>query len=210
MQYSEIISTALAYADRTDNSVSSKVDMFLKIAESRINRYLTTQDMVLTSNTPIVADAFLYALPSDFLMLRGISIKNNSDPKTSYQLSYVTPKLIEDIISIGISSSSYTMIGNSIKIASLPDTTDPTNNWVLEIDYYKNVPALTSVNNENWLSILSPDTYVFGLMTEISAFVKDKDSAALWDTRFKNALDELNSQDDLHLWAGPSINTMPG
>ena len=210
MLYDEIISSAMAYADRTDASVSSKIGIFLSIVESRISRYIHTQDMVIITDIIIIANTFLYPLPADFLTLRGITIKDSLNPKNAYQLNYVNPGTMDDIVRIGNYSQSYTMIGNNVMIASLPNVDDTETSYVLEISYYKDIPPLNATDNENWLSILSPDAYIFGLMVEISSFVKDKEAAIMWDSRFKNSLDELGAQDDLHLYGGPPIITKIG
>lgn len=201
MNYTDIVNTALLYADRgDDDEVTSKVDSFLRIVEARINRVLQTRNQskrayLLTSST-----ADYYSLPSDFAGLRNIILKTEVNSISGTPMEYMTPEYLNAYIEAGNTGAYYTIISNSIQIPPVDD------NQVLEVIYYQKIVPLTSTASENWLSSYSPDTYIQGLLVEISSFVKDADSAALWESRFKGSLDEISLEDAIDRWSGPPLS----
>ena len=77
---------------------------------------------------------------------------------------------------------------------------------MIEIAYYRKLPALTSTDSHNWISDDNPDVYVFGLMVEISSFVKDAEAARLWDSRFITSVKEVSMDDAVDRWSGTPLS----
>lgn len=195
MNYSEIVSTALAYSDRADSvDVSSNIDNFLRIVESRVNRKLRTSNQTKRAQIVTSSSIDFYALPSDFAGLRNIESVIDTE-RANYE--YVTPEKINVHISNNLSEKVYTIIGNSLQICP------PLDDTVLEINYYQRIIPLTSTADTNWLSTVAPDAYVQGLLVEINSFVKDPDSAAIWEARFNTTVGELDLEDSKDRWSGP-------
>ena len=63
MIYSEIVDLALGYSDRQDSEVISRIDLFLKIVEARVNRLLMTMDMSARAHTIMNSSTEFYTLP---------------------------------------------------------------------------------------------------------------------------------------------------
>lgn len=203
MNYTEIKDTALGYADRSDSEVTSRVDLFMKMVEARVNRRLEIQPMVAFSQTALVDNVFEYTLPNDYLSLKAVKIVNLDNENHSYPLEMGTPERVTTFRLDGDDHRIYCVIGNTVQICSNPY--DATLNLVLEIAYYQKCPALTSLATTNWVSDNHPDLYVFGLMTEINAFVKDANATMLWEQRFNGVLAEISEQDQRYLWSGPTL-----
>ena len=96
MNYAEIVALALSYADRTDAEVANRVDDFLRVVESRINRVLKTMDMSTRTTTITITDKEYYTLPDDFAGMRDIEIR---EAASSYKttLQYLNPEQLNNI-----------------------------------------------------------------------------------------------------------------
>lgn len=203
MNYTEIKNMALGYSDRSDTEITTKMDLFLRMVESRINRALETQTMINTVQTVLVDNVFKYTLPTDFLSIKDIKIVNLGNENYSYPLEMASPERVTTFRLDGSDQRIYAILGNTVQICSNPYDADL--NLVLEISYYQKLTALDGVNTTNWISTNHPDAYIFGLMVEINSYVKDADATMLWKNRFNSVLSEITSQDMRYLWSGPTL-----
>jgi len=202
MNYEGIKTLALGYADREDQEVIARIDDFITIVEARVNRVLEVRKMTARSQVPTVVDQVYYGLPGDFSGIRDIEI-TNIDGSGRETLSMVTPEQMTQQEAANITGAQtqivYAIVADQLQI--YPPQTDR----ILEIVYYQNLPNLNSVDNENWLSFYAGDVYVFGLLVEINSFIKDAQTAQLWDGRFKEELDALDADDQRTRWSGPPM-----
>jgi hypothetical protein len=211
MTYEEIVSTSLAYADRQDVAVISRVDIFMRMAESRINRLLVIEDMsiryIFSEPNPVNGR---YDLPADFSAIRDIAIVDSLDSKNRLTLSLINPEQMNTATStVNIDNSLkhfYQILNKQLVIQ--PPVIDGSK--YLEIVYYGNIAPLTLDNSTNWISNNHPDLYIDGILVEINAFIKDAEAAALWDGRFKQVIDELANADNLLVYSGSSLQTRVG
>ena len=157
--------------------------------------------MATRSLVAMVADQTYYGLPADFSGARDVEFVDIGGANRE-TLSLVTPEQMTQraasTLVTGVQPV-YTIVANQIQIYP------PQDGRVMEIVYYQNLPNLTVLDAENWLSAYAPDAYVFGLLVEINAFVKDATSAQLWDGRFKEVMNELDADDQRGRWSGPSL-----
>jgi len=51
---------------------------------------------------------------------------------------------------------------------------------------------------------------LFGILVEITSFVKDETAAGLWNSRFTSTLDEITLDDDKVSWSGTSLQARIG
>lgn len=204
MNYTEITTLALSYADRSDTTTSDRVDDFLKIVEARVNRKLKTMGAVTRTDIALVTGTDYYNLPSDFGGLREIKFRNAAGQDTTFR--YATPEFLD-----GLNDASrvvgyyYTIVGNQLRIVP-----DQTTGDFIEIAYFAKVPALTSGAPTNWLSDDNPDCYVFGLMVEISAFIKNAKAREIWDARFMSSMEEIDVEDSMTKVSGTPLETRLG
>lgn len=214
MQYSEIISMALNYADRaTDSSITSRMDLFLKMVESRANRFLSSQKMAGSTDVVLVENVNFYSLPTDFQSMIYLSLQSIANETIRYSLEYSATKDINETVTLANVNGldvdlpyRYTIFGNNVRLNFLPGAQLATD-YTLHFEYFQSLIPLTSTTDSNWLSNLYPDCYIFGLMVEINAFVKDPESTQLWDQRFKESLDAIQEQNTRYRWDGPQIVT---
>ena len=206
MNYADIVSLTLGYADRQDTEVTSRIDLFMRVTEARINRLLMTLDMSCRATTPMSSTTEYYSLPINYSVMRSIKVINNNNSKSRVTLLQVNPEQMANIINNGETQfPCYTVISGDIHVQPFYDNTHS-----LEIDYFQTLPPLSTSITTNWLSDSNPDTYIFGLLVEINSFVKDANSANMWDARFNQALSEITNNDSKSTWSGTSLTTFPG
>jgi hypothetical protein len=211
MTYDEIVNISLSYADRTDTAVTSRIDLFMRVVESRINRLLVIEDMSVRYQFPEPNPANgRYDLPVDFSAVQDIAIVGLVDPTYRKTLSLINPEQMNTATSnVNVDSSLkhfYQVLGKQLIIQ--PPVIDGT--YALEIVYYGNIIPLTSTAATNWLSTNHPDLYINGILTEINAFVKDAEASALWDARFKQVIAELEEADTVLVFSGTPLQTRVG
>ena len=206
MQYSEIVDMALSLSDRADNlEVTTRIDSMLKLVESKMNRVLISQKMSSITSISCVAGQEVYTLPSDYLSLKDIYNVDAVLLTGKQGYSYTSPEQIANASTNNALGSYYTLVNNALQIWPALDST---RNLVLT--YFSRLVPLTSIANTNWMSLLNPDCYVFGLVMEINAFVKDAEATALWKARFEEVLGDIDLQDAKSTWSGPALTTKRG
>lgn len=205
MDYATILAMSLGYADRTDDEVANNIPNFIRVVESRINRFLKTREMSVRTIHNSVANQEYYSLPTDFNGLRDIEVKDVDNPSSICTLSLVSPEQMNQRITCKNSEGVYTIVGNQLQIYPILPA-----NKILEIIYYRKLIGLTEASSTNWLSLSNPDVYIFGLLVEINAFTKDVNATTLWDTRFKESLESLKDNDEMNRWSGTSLQMRTG
>ncbi len=204
MNYDQIKTAAIDYADRKDAATAARMDTFLLMVEAQINRRLRTGAASRRATIPTKEGEEYFGLPSDFAGLRDIEVAPSGDSGDRVTPRYVSPEIMNSAVREGSSLLMYTIIANQIQIN--PTATGS----VLEIVYYSKVTPLSQQVPETWLSVSAPDVYVFGLLVEISAFAKDADAAALWAQRFTQELTQIQNIDDVDRWSGPPLQIQIG
>jgi hypothetical protein len=220
MTYDEIVNISLSYADRTDTAVTSRIDLFMRMVESRINRLLVIEDMSVRYVFPEPNPANgRYDLPVDFSAIQDIAIVGLVDTTDRKTLALINPEQMNTATSnVNIDSSLkhfYQILGSQLIIQ--PPVVDGTS--ALEIVYYGNIIPLggavvngevATVVDSNWISTNHPDLYINGILTEINAFVKDAETSALWDGRFRQVIGELTEADNVLVYSGTPLMTRIG
>lgn len=202
MNYDEMISAAIAYADRQDIEVNANIDTFVIMAEARVNRLLKTRQQSHRIFTPTVAGSY-YPLPPDYAGMRDAQLYTTSDGDSpTLQLSYLAPEQMNNTSNRQVSKNYYTIIANQIQI--YPETQVGGN---IELVYYRKVQRLTSAAPNNWLSDDHPDIYLAGIIAEIETFVKNYEVATAWDAKMSRSIKELDNSDVVERWAGSSLTT---
>ena len=200
MDYDSIKGVAYDYADRLDNvEATNRYDSFLRMVESRINKRLRIFTM---SNRAIIAtikDKEYYGLPADFLSLRDIEIRPNGESIPRQTAIYLNPEQMNNVAS-NTTCFYYTIIAQQIQIRPAKE------DMIMEVVYHRKVGELSQSLN-NWVAEDYPDCYVFGLLVEINAFVRDANAAALWGERFSTSLEELTVADNSDRWSGIPLTT---
>lgn len=203
MNYDELVSAAKSYADRNDAEVNQNIDVFILMAESRINRKLQVRKQTHRIFTQTFDNFEYYALPKDYAGMRAINFTYEKDGvKNTYPVTYITPNEMDVVDDKKYNHPMfYTIVADQIRIYPV------FGGGTLEVLYYRKVPPLTKTNTTNWLSEDSPDIYLSGIIAEIESFVKNAEAAQLWDARMTRAINELTDSDVGQRWAGAQLVT---
>jgi len=195
MNYTEITTTALKFADREhDTAIQDLLPMMLSIVESRINRRIKTLQMATRASLVMTTDTTYYGLPSDFSGVRDVQVNT---PDGVCTLQYLNPQQMNAVTDD--TPDAYTLIANQIQLHPARDDS------TLEIIYYATLNPLSVTEPANWLSAKAADVYIFGLLVEISAFIKDASTGAVWDQRFNDELNILATDDQKVRWSGTPL-----
>jgi hypothetical protein len=80
----------------------------------------------------------------------------------------------------------YNIQGPNFRFGPVPDQT-----YTATLTYTVKVPALTSTANNNWMMTKHPDAYLYGVLAEMSALIKDAESAKAYWTLMYQVMDEI-------------------
>jgi hypothetical protein len=204
MNYTELTDTVIGYSDRAD--LLDTLALFTKVVESRLNRLIKLEnDNVKQVYTAVAADG-IYDLPVDFSSATSVVAYPKLSTKSRIQHALYSTEQFDDLVTDGSTTlKAYCINGSKLHI--YPVLND---NYTVELVYNRKIVPLTPQDQDNWLVNNFPDVYVFGLMAEVSAFVKDAAAATMWDERFKTACEEVNFNQDKFRHSGIAIQTRVG
>ena len=203
MNYKEIVDAAKAYTDRYDEELVSAIPAFTKVVEGKINNALRTGDQSVRAQIWLEREQEYYTLPCDWGGARDVEILHEGR-QHGRTLVYLAPEQMNKLkrerdSSVRGRHNYYTIIAGQIQVAP------PTENERLEIVYYQRLPALGKDDDSNWLTEKNPDSYIFGLCTEIAAFAKDAISYETYKMRFSEAMMDITMEDQVTRWSGPAL-----
>lgn len=177
--FSEVSTAIATWINRTgDTELEASIPDFLRLAELDAQRRLRVGQM-LASTTITLTDG-VGSLPSDYVQYRRIW-------DTAYPDIDLTPGTAESV--------------RGFKIAGSSITAYPTTIGTLGIDYYQEIPALTSDNPTNWLLENGPDIYLYGALIAAMPFTHDDSRMGVWGTLREQAYQGIERQDVLARYA---------
>ena len=202
MNYREIVDAAKAYTDRYDDELAKSMPAFTRVVEGKINNALRTGDQSVRAQIWLQRGQEYYSLPCDWGGARDVELLH-AGQQHGDTLVYLAPEEMNKVSRQNNSDRGrhnyYTIIAGQIQIAP------PTDNEVLEVVYYQRLPELKNDDDTNWLTGKSPDSYIFGLCTEISAFAKDPAAFETYKMRFSESLMDITMEDQITRWSGPAL-----
>lgn len=171
------------------NDLAAVIPDFITLAEKRINGDLDArlQDTVATLAT--VAGVLSVATPADVVNIRSLTIQASPNQV----LNYLTPDQFNEQYAFGESGTprSFTMIGGAIYLGPTPDAA-----YALQTIYKALVPSLGSaVGGVNWLMTNYPQVYLMAALCESAPYVVGDDRLPLWEQKYKEAIESVNSVD---------------
>jgi len=180
--YSNLQDLVARYMDRDD--LDADIANFIVIVEAEANRVLRAVNM--ETKTLWVIDDETFALPSDFRRLRKMHIEGEPDRPLT-EISPVAAPMIYDG-SAG-TPRSYWIEGRVLTLAP-----PPANETTFRVTYYAKITPLTPDTPINWLLEEHPDVYVWGVLREAAAFIRDPEAIGFADQRFNTALAQLQQE----------------
>ena len=181
--YSELRTAVGNWLARSDIA-QARIEEFIALFEASANRRLRVrQQETSTTLTPSSGSA---SLPSDYLMWRRVTWSGD----TTVELEYVHPQVLRAYYPDNPAATPrfFSIEGSTLKIR-------PTDDTGLDFEYFEKIDALSDSATTNWLLTAHPDLYLFGTLTEASAFIVEDERATLWKTRTEGLFQEIEALD---------------
>lgn len=190
MNYSELQAAVASWMNRDD--LTDKIPGFISLCEAEVNRQLRTGDQE-NQVTPIpgVEGQATYDLPTTDKGFRAVKVDNI--------LRYVTPHALDAPPWFHDKVVYYTLFNNKISFNKPLDSVQ-----TIELLGYAQVPALTVVDDTNWLLQAHEDVYLFGTLRYAERYVKHSERAQQMEGTFLDKLGQIIERDKLDRWSsGP-------
>lgn len=185
MNYADISSRIADWINRGD--LAARIPDFIELAEERMNRALRVRQMESSlAATPITDNLITPA--ADVIDVKALWMP-------SYERTPLQPQALESVIANGYQGipTMYAWDGAALRFDGAGDV-----QGVL----YVRIPALAA-STTNWVSEGPWSLYLWGALMEAALFVKDDATAATWEGRFLQVLDELRGNDQRR--SGPMV-----
>lgn len=182
--YADLQTSVANFLHRAD--LSGVIPDLISLAEVRINGDLDARLQDTKTTLTCVASQAYIAAPTDVISIRHLSV----DVTPIVTLDYLTPDQFETSYPWGNSGQPqvYSIIGSNIYLAPTPDSA-----YTLDIVYKAKVPVISS--GTNWLLTSYPNVYLYGALCEAAPYIKDDARVQLWEAKYQEAIDSVNSQD---------------
>lgn len=192
---------------RTD--LTARVPEFIALAEAKFNRKLFCRQMEARSKVTLdttLVDPEMVALPWDFQTMRRVRVLNAFTPTGGVAVS--KPRLhfasgaqmddLRDAHSTADVPNWFTIFGSELEVLPSPNA-----NYLIEMVYRQNIPALNTtptINGilqplitTNWLLTFAPDAYLYGTLMEAAPYLRDDDRISVWKAGVDGVIAELNA-----------------
>jgi len=179
------LKTAVSNYLKGRNDIDDRIDEFIALGETRVNRKLRVPEMISTAT--VVAAASV-SLPADFLSMETAELQ--SDP--TVPLSAIGRRAAQKEYRDGTTGRpcSYRVQGGSTML--LFPTPDESTNITLE--YYAKPAALVLTTQEtNTIMPAHHDVLLYAAMCEAMLYIMDDARVALWEGRLERAIEEANA-----------------
>tara|TARA_R110001592_G_scaffold130022_3_gene342957 strand:- start:94 stop:723 length:630 start_codon:yes stop_codon:yes gene_type:complete len=183
--YSTLKAEIASYLNRDD--LTTHLDTFIDLAESRLNRDLRLREMeTVDTSITTVAGTQAYDLPTGYLEMRYASLQTN--PYTF--LTYMTPPDFMRMYNAGEGSGTathYTIIGTQIYLGKMPDSAK-----VLELGFFQRPTGLSDDNTTNAILTNFPDLYLYACLAESEPFLMNDERLKVWASLYQEGVKTAN------------------
>lgn len=193
--YTDLTGNIAAWLDRTD--LTSVIPDFITLAEGKINRRLRTKEMEsITSGLTMTAGDNTYDFPTDALSISKFKLISGE----VYELDQLSKELLVRKFPHNIAArpKAFTVDGNQLIVAPPPD-----GDYDYELSYYTGLDLET--DSTNWLMTRYPDAYLYGSLLEAAPYLTDSEKIAVWEIKFAQVMQEIESADKRDRWMGGSL-----
>ena len=198
--FAELKTAAANWLDRSD--LTDRIPEFIALAEARFNRVLRIRDMETVSTAiSTVAGTREYSLPTGFVQMKEFHL--TTDPITP--LSYITPEMMSRMWAGSTTGKPmvFTIIADNVRLGPSPDAV-----YTTSMLYYKTFTALSTDNTTSEMLTNNPDVYLYGTLLEAEPFIMNDERVQLWATAFKQAIDDIQNQDNKDRHSGSQLRVM--
>lgn len=191
--YASLVDAVADWSGRTD--IGNRIPMFIRSFENQFSRDNNLQQMYVSSGllTPDANGAV--TLPTDSANWDQFIWSNGG---ISGQLALVTPAWAASLDQTTGTVPRFAYIQNNKLYVA------PNGPCSVTISYYQKLSNLSSVTTTNWLLNDAPEVYLWGALTQVAAFAQDAEAYSLWNGKYQEALESLNTT-DTGRWSGAAM-----
>jgi hypothetical protein len=170
-----------------DDTLTSYITDFVTLAEARIYRELKVRQMETALSSAISSGVI--AVPSGYLQMKWAYV--DGSPAKPLQMVSLE-QLYNKFPTRSADGKPYYIAreGSNFIFGPYPDSA-----YTIKGTYYKKLDVLSDSNTSNWLITDAPDLLLFASLVEAKAFIMDDPRIAIWEARYQNAKDRIESQD---------------
>lgn len=198
--FDSIVAQVVSWSNRSDLT-TDQIGTFIYFAGNMANQLLRVPAMENTIILTVTEEGHV-TIPYDFLELKSLTYEFDSENSQPME------RLAWDQFVNYYNSSSNLCAPAKFFSRQGPYwfiTAKPPLGSKITCHYYRSMPNISSSEQTNWLSGLSPMTYIFGSLYYLYLFVQDEERAAFWKTNFNEELGRLQSLCDKSEYAGSSM-----
>lgn len=180
--YDDVRGSMIDWFARDD--LDSRLDDFILLAESAMQRELDSLDTEVQSTITGVTGVIAYDLPVGFTSIRAVSSVLNGK---SFTVEYRSPEsFFVEKPRTAQASLIYTIIGRQILFGP-----EPGEGQEYYVTHFARFTPLSPNNATNWILDNYPDAYLTGCNAEVAGYLKNKEEEAKWITRFSGAIQRI-------------------
>jgi|SRR5262245_7334891 len=174
--------------------LAEQAPAFIQLAEAGLNRELRVRDMLTRVYYASDANFPEFApLPVDFLETYTLA-ENPDGQAPEHPFVYIGQKDAQYFKAMQMQPPSryYSIVDQAFEI--IPAPTTPLD---LKLTYYARLPPIAAqTTTRNWLSIKSPDLYLFSALVEASPYLNDDSRTQVWVSRRAALMEAINIESE--------------
>lgn len=216
--YKSLEAVIVDWIDRDD--IQPRVKDFIKFCTIDITRDLRIPTMEQIELVEVTADGNA-RVPTNIVELISINWVEYSNDNGEVLITGRTPLNRSSITNYQKNSNenhtsphSFARIRSNYKVFPVPEAaerivgTQSLNDEVIglaEVYFYALPPSLQEDSDDNWILNIAPDLYFYGGMMHAYRYIRDLESAEYWQSKYKEALKEVQGWANLDKWSGGPI-----
>lgn len=192
--YSALQSAIASTLNRTD--LTAVIPDWITLAEAQMRRTVRHWRQEVRA----VADVSsrLFALPDDWLEAVRIH-----DPNTATRLDLISHAELQDLRAASAlpgAPRKYAFVGAEIEFYPVPD-----GEYLIEMVYRAEIPALSNSTTSNWVLQYFPDAYLYGSLIHSAPYLAEDSRLQTFAALFNAAVEGINSDDARARWSGTGL-----
>lgn len=190
--YSGLQSAVADFLNRSDLNTGGQIGGFIQLAEASMRRRLRRATGAATLT--FTAGTNSKALPATVAELRSMTPAVGALlPLGGWPLAEVSFEMLNEmrasLPATGIPRY-FAVLDGIVYVAPAPSS----DALVFTISYFEALVALSNTNTTNSVLTEAPDAYLYGACLEAAPFLEHDERIPVWQTRFDNAIEELNEK----------------
>jgi hypothetical protein len=184
--YTLLAATVARWLNREGfTTLTDEVEDFIAMGQRRIHRECDLNAMKVV-DAAFVIDAQAMAVPAGYLRTKTLTIQSGTN---NFE---VTGGSHKQVMKYGTSArpQHYSTIDTDFYFGPPPDQS-----YTAQLVYFKGLDIVSTTTATNWITTNIPELLLFATLLEAAMFLKDDARAAMWEARFKDTKNQLETSE---------------